>query len=103
MSTLNLTLSPQLARRLWFESSSNCFDVIQQRYETLEPTETRSWAEFSGGSMLWSQTMSDALMLLAFERAEGKSSLLLWDCFQEKPVVLTSRQWDFENGGPTGW
>jgi len=106
MTTVTLTLTPELAQQLWVSASSSFLDAQPERFEHVQLLRVPFGHEFKGGTMFWCSTASDALLLMAYERACDFSALLLWDLAEAERtlesecshcdayVVMSARQWD---------
>lgn len=97
MTTVTLDLTPELAQTLWVSSTECFFNEQPDRFEHVEITQVPFGDQFEKGTMLWSRTAADALLLLAYERNSGFNAVLLWDLAESDDsssyVVMSSREW----------
>jgi hypothetical protein len=105
MTTVTLTLNPELAQQLWVTATSCFFNAQPERFEHMELLQVPFEDKFKEGTMFWCATASDALLLMAYERACDFNSLLLWDLAEAEQtfesecrhcnayVVMSARHW----------
>ena len=106
MTTVTLTLTPELAQQLWVTATDSFLDDQPERFEHMQLLQVPFGDEFKDGTMFWCATSWDALLLMAYERACDFNSLLLWDLAEAERapesecnhcnayVVMSARQWD---------
>jgi len=93
MTTIAVTLTPELADKLSTVKTKCFFEEQSGRFDHAEMIDTPFEADFAQGTMFWCDTVSDALLLLMYERAEGFQALLLRDLATRvyTYVVMSSR------------
>lgn len=73
MTQITLTLTPELAETL-YSIACECFLNDQpDRFEHVEVNQVPFGDGFDKGTMFWSEVASDALLLLAYERASHET------------------------------
>ncbi|MBW4079175.1 MAG: hypothetical protein HIU84_11830 [Acidobacteria bacterium] len=92
MTMVNLVITPELAGTL-YDTASECFFNDQpERFEHVELNQVPFGTEFDKGTLFWSTTAADALILLAYERASGFNALLLWDVTESNITIDSNRE-----------
>jgi hypothetical protein len=106
MTTVTLDFTPELAEQLSVRVSRSFLDARPERFEHLQLLQVPFGDEFKEGTMFWCATASDALLLMAYERACDFNALLLWDLAEAERtpesecshrdayVVMSARKWD---------
>ena len=60
MTTVTLTLTPELAQQLWVSASGSFLDAQPERFEHMQVLQVPFGHEFKEGTTFWCSTASDA-------------------------------------------
>lgn len=94
--TVQVVVNGHTAELLAHTWAGNLYDEQNDRFELITGFDSvlPSDPVFADGTMSWSNTASDALLLCGYERASGHTVALLWDLADDRGlVVLSSRQY----------
>ncbi|NPC42841.1 hypothetical protein ACNKF0_06375 [Nocardioides sp. T5] len=93
--TLTLSIPAPLTTHLWSNAAPNFISDQPDRFWTYDSLELPDphLPVFRDGMMMWTESMSDALILRACEGQLGHATTLLFDeaGFSAGPVILSSR------------
>lgn len=93
--TLTLSIPAPLTTHLWSSAAPNFISDQPDRFWTYDYPELPDPHSpiFRNGTMMWTESMSDALLLRACEDQLGHATTLLFDeaGFSAGPVILCSR------------
>ena len=93
--TLTLSIPAPLTTHLWSSASLNFISDQPDRFWTYDYPELPDphSPAFRDGMMMWTESMSDALILRACEEQLGHSTTLLFDeaGYSAGPVIFSSR------------
>jgi hypothetical protein len=100
---IDIRLTPKLAETLWNALHENFYQEQAERFEVRTDFDgpLPNDPQFDGGTMMWCDTASDTLMLLAYEQACGFLTTWLWDLESHDPrfhsnIVLSSRNYPYK-------
>jgi hypothetical protein len=93
--TLTLSLPAPLTTHLWSNAAPNFISEQPDRFWTYDYPELPDPHSpiFGNGMVMWTESMSDALILRACEEQLGHATTLLFDeaVYSAGPVILSSR------------
>jgi len=89
--TVTLTISAEEADQLWVTATANFIPQQPDRFETIAGGDLHA-ERWAAGTLMWTHSMADAVMLRAYEAAHGYDALMLNDLADYAPFALLSER-----------